>query len=121
DCAAMLPGVLRNIDRMAGLFGAASFLCIENDSEDATKRLLQRWCEARPTARLITRDGLGASCPVRTVRLAMLRREYVRLVSEEFADHDYLFVVDCDDGNADAIDVAAVARAVAFLARGPAR
>jgi hypothetical protein len=121
NCAATLPRVLANIDRMAGLFAEAAFVFVENDSRDATKRQLADWCETRSTARLITRDGLDAACPIRTIRLARLRSEYISLVSGEFGDRDYLFVIDCDEVNEAAIDLDAVARAVEFLARSPLR
>ncbi|MGE0260683.1 MAG: hypothetical protein AB7H71_14015 [Alphaproteobacteria bacterium] len=101
---------------MAGLFRASAFVCVENDSKDATKRELRAWQEARSTARLITLDGLDASCPVRTIRLAKARNEYLALIRAEFSDYDF-FVIDCDDVNVREIDLSAVARAVDFLGR----
>jgi hypothetical protein len=121
NCAEHLPRVLDNIGRMAGLFAAAAFVFAENDSTDATRHELRRWCGARPAARLIARDGLDAWCPVRTIQLARMRSEYLALVKTELSEADYLFVLDCDEVNTLEIDLFAVARAVDFLARGPSR
>jgi len=116
DCAAALPKVLANVDRIAGLFADADYVLMENDSKDTTKNLLREWCSSRPTAHLITRDDFNISAP-RTIRLAQLRGEYTALVKGKFADRDYLAVLDCDDVNSSAIDLDAVMRSIDFLAQ----
>ncbi len=112
DCAAALPRVLANVTRMAGLFAEAAFVFIENDSRDATKSQLEAWCGERPNARLISLDGLAASCPVRTIRLATARNRYLSAVRSEFSDYNLLIAL--DEVNAAEIDLAAVHRAVEF-------
>jgi hypothetical protein len=115
DCAAALPRVLAKVARMAGLFAETAFVFIENDSRDGTKSLLEAWCGERPNARLISLDGLAASCPVRTIRLATARNRYLSAVRSEFSDYNLLIALDCDEVNAREIDLAAVGRAVEFL------
>jgi len=121
NCAAFLPQVRENVDRIADLFAEVAFIFVENDSKDATKNQLRDWCDARPSSRLITRDGFDRSYPIRTIRLGKLRTEYVALVKAEFSEHDYLVVLDCDEVNVSMIDLDAVVRAIDFLAQDPSR
>jgi hypothetical protein len=115
DCAFWLPSVLRNIERIASLFDEAAFIFVENDSQDATKQILRSWCSERNNSRLISLDGLGSVQPVRTLRLARARREYIAALKADFSDYSYLIVLDFDDVNASPIDAQSVQRAVAFL------
>jgi hypothetical protein len=117
DCAVYLPRVLSNVSRMAGLFAETAFLFLENDSRDNTKQELALWCRDRANARLISLDGLTASRPVRTVRLAFARNHCLSLVRSQFSNYDFLFVVDSDDVNAQEIDLNAMTRAIEFLQR----
>src|SRR5271168_1556056 len=121
DCAATIPHVLDNISRMSGLFRESAFIFVENDSRDSTKAEIGRWCQAKPSARLISLDGLAATCPIRTIRLETARNHYLSLMRSDFRAHDYLFVLDCDEVNAAPIDLHAVTRAVEFLAAEPDR
>lgn len=115
DCAAMLPGVLDNIGRMSQLFAESAFIFVENDSRDSTKNALQSWCRGKSNARLVSLDGLAASCPFRIIRLEIVRNRYLSLVRSDFRTYDYLFILDCDEVNAAPIDLHAVERAVEFL------
>ena len=115
DCALYLPQVLANVARMASLFAESVFVFVENDSRDATKEQLTRWCGDRPNARLISLDGLATSQPSKTIRLAILRNQCLSQIRSEFSTFDYLFAVDCDDVNVQNIDLGAVRRAIDFL------
>jgi Glycosyl transferase family 2 len=121
DCAKQLRGVCENIDRLAGLFSRSAFVFVENDSTDGTKDVLQAWVRGHPTARLITRDGLAASCRVRTIRLAKLRNAYLRHVRYKARGFDYLIVLDCDEANEMPISCTSFTRAVEFLAQDSRR
>lgn len=114
-----LPLVLANIDAMASLFDEVAFIMVENDSDDATKATLKAWCAERPNARLMEFDGLDQQVPIRTLRLARLRKLCVSLVKAEFAHFDYMIPMDCDDANILPINLDAVRRAVEFLAADP--
>jgi hypothetical protein len=107
--------VLANVARMAELFRQSAFVFLENDSRDATKFELRRWCEGKERARLISLDGLARASPVRTVRLATARNHLVSAARRDFKDFDYLFILDCDGINAPRIDLEAVRSALAFL------
>src|SRR5579872_5449996 len=116
NCASWLPRALNNFERMAEIYSAAAFLFFENDSTDSTKEILQAWCSSAADRRLMTFDGLAKCCPVRTLRLAMLRNRHLALLREECSDFEHLVVVvDCDDVNAGDFDADAFRRAVEFL------
>src|SRR4029079_8306857 len=99
DCAQNVQGALANIANVASLFQDAAYLFVENDSSDATRDLISRWCSLRASARLVNLDGVSTSCTVRTMRLATARNAYLDIVRSEFTDYDYLFVVDLDDAS----------------------
>jgi SEC-C motif-containing protein len=115
DCALTLPGVLDNIWRMSQLFTESAFVFVENDSQDFTKREIQSWCRDKSDGRLISLDGLAASCSLRMTRLEIARNRYLSLVRSDFPLYDYMFVLDCDEVNAAPIDLVAVERAIVFL------
>ena len=115
NCEPALPNVLENIGRMAGLYSGSAFVFLENDSTDRSRDILQSWCSTAPEARLLTFDGLAGCCPIRTVRLALLRNRYLSILRTEYADYDHLIIVDCDDINAGPIDSDCFRRAVEFL------
>jgi hypothetical protein len=119
DCADILCSALDNVLQISRLFAESAFIFIENDSQDSTKVDIEQWCKRRPKARLISLDGLAASFPIRTIRLACVRNRYLSLIRSEFRAYDYLFVIDCDDANAEQIDLHAVRRAIEFLADQP--
>ena len=121
DCAAHLPGVCENIERLAGLFADSAVIFLENDSTDATKEVLRAWVDKRPNARVIDLDGLQASCRVRTIRLAELRNTYLKHVRREMGRFDYLIVLDCDEVNEMPISCASFMRALEFLAQDSQR
>lgn len=120
NCALTLPGVLANVARLSALFSASAVLVLENDSRDATRAAATRWCAGWPGGRVIAVEGLSAN-PVRTRCLAIVRNRALELVRADYADHDFLFMMDCDDVNAGDIGVDAVARAIAFLEDEPGR
>src|SRR5215469_6714691 len=121
DCAKHLQGVCENVERLAGLFDKSAFVFIENDSTDNTKEVLRTWVDKHPTAQLISRDGLQASCPVRTMRLAELRNTYLRHMRHQMRGFDYLIVLDCDEVNENPINSASFERALEFLAQNSRR
>lgn len=115
DCAKELPLVLANVERLAPLFGQAVFMFFENDSKDDTKAVLKSWLDGREGGYLAAQDGLAAQQPHRTLRLAIVRQAIIDAVRAQFADFDYLVLLDCDDVNVRPIDPPVFARAVRFL------
>ncbi|HLH97378.1 MAG TPA: SEC-C metal-binding domain-containing protein [Xanthobacteraceae bacterium] len=106
---------------MAELFKRSAFVFLENDSRDGTKLAIQRWCEGRRDAHLLSLDGLAAAAPVRTIRLATARNRLVAAVRRDYHRFDYLFVLDCDEINTPSLDLEAVKSALRFLQEGSDR
>jgi hypothetical protein len=122
DCERHLPGVLANLEALSGLFARSAFVLVENDSKDRTRSVLQHWGRGREGIYLATLEGLDAQLPPRTVRLAAARNHYLDVIRRsELRTFDYLFVMDLDNVCEDPIDVAAVARAMAFLEEDASR
>ena len=119
NCAEHLPAVLANIERMAETYAEAAFIFVENDSRDGSKRLLEEWCRNRPHALIITCYGIDAAYPLRTLRLAYLRGQYLAAAKSQFGGYDHLVGLDCDETNAMAIDTGTVRRAMDFLESNP--
>ena len=114
NCAAALPHLLNNMSRVSALFAQSAFVFIENDSTDSTKVEIGDWCRGKPNAKLISLDGLDASCPVLTIRLEIARNLYLSEIRSRFSAFDYLFVLDCDE-RAQSIELDAISRAIDFL------
>ena len=116
DCAPMLPAVLDNLARMAAMFAQSAFLFLENDSRDATRAILERWCRSRNHAAILSPEGPNSQSLQRTVRLAALRSQLIEAIRSRFDDYDLLVILDCDDVNATPVtDMTGFTRAVDFL------
>jgi len=115
DCAESIADVLRNIDSMAELFGEVAFVFVENDSRDETSKILERWGKGKDRFILVNMDGLDF-CPVRTVRLAIARNNYMEIIRDSgLKNFDYLFVLDMDGANGEPLDVGGVIKSLRFL------
>ena len=123
NCAKELPAVLRNIERLTGLFAASAFVFAENDSSDSTRQILEQWGAERGLFHLIKMTGLDAIVPQRTVRLEMVRSGCVEFIrkSEDLRAFDYLIVMDCDRVCAGQIEIGKFAAALEFLEQDRAR
>ncbi|MEI7932068.1 MAG: hypothetical protein WCI21_03305 [Alphaproteobacteria bacterium] len=119
DSGEALAPMLDNVERLQDLFAQSAAVFFENDSVDGTKAGLAAWCASHDNARVIEQDGLLAACPLRTVRMAKVRNQALSQVRKEFADWDFLFVMDCSEANNGAIDPEAVARAIHYMNREP--
>jgi hypothetical protein len=119
DSAEHLKAIFANIDNLASCFRDKAYIFLENDSTDHTRACLEAFRDVRPNTRLEHFDGLGESIPQRTVRLAWLRNHYLSLITQEYADYDYLLVIDCDDASAYRMDYLAFHRAIEFLDHEP--
>ncbi len=108
NCGAQLDGVLANIEGMASLYAKAAFVFVENDSQDDTKARLLKWLANRPLGSLLQLDGLVATEPSRTARLAQARNRYLDHVrSSSYIGYDDLVVLDFDNVNTGPIDLTA--------------
>ena len=75
-----LPRVLKNLERLARLYDRSGFVFIEGDSIDDSKAILKAWVAERAQATVIELDGLDASHPKRTDRLAFCRNAYIDFI-----------------------------------------
>lgn len=114
NCAQDVQGALANIANIASLFQDTSFVFVENDSADATRDLLSRWCAQRASARLVNLDGLSASHPARTMRLAAARNAYLEIVRSEFPHYDYVIVLDLDEASVTPLETNEVLQALEY-------
>ena len=113
---AFLPGVLDNLERLAGACERSAFVFVEGDSTDQTKSMLKAWCAARTDATLIEMDGLAERIPMRTERLAACRNAYLDFIkASPLAAYDQLVMLDGDNVNAVPLDLASFVRAAAWL------
>ena len=122
NCSAFLPAVLANIEALAATYDDHAVVIVENDSTDDTRAQLRGWAAERPRVRLIELDGLADRHPLRTDRIAQARNAYLAAAREPaFADFDDLVMLDFDNVNSNPLDVAAFARARAWLWAAPER
>lgn len=115
DCAAALPAVLGNIDRLGSRFKSATAIILENDSVDGTKQILAEWAES-PSRTCLTLDGLANIQP-RTMRLEFARNALKEAIafSPESSGLDVVVLIDCDSISERAIDSAQFDSAVQWL------
>ncbi len=113
-----LPGVLRNLEALAGLYDRAGFVFVENDSEDDTKAQLKAWLDGRPDAALIELDGLVDRGLKFTDRIATCRNAYLDFIkASPLGGSDHLVVLDADNINRRPIDLEGFARGRDWLER----
>jgi hypothetical protein len=120
NCAATLPDVLDNVARHRSLFAGSHVLFLENDSTDATRQIIAAWRAGQPDTGLITVEGLSGN-PIRTLCLETVRNRAIAAVKADFADHDYLFLLDADQVNSAPLETSLVGRAVTWLEEAPDR
>jgi hypothetical protein len=118
DCARYLAGALANIARFAAGFERTGYVFAENDSADGTPELLQNWLAGRAHSHLLSANGLIASQPARTARIALARNAYLEAIAQsELRGFDYLVMVDLDDVNTEPMSAEAFNAAVDYLER----
>ena len=116
NCEAHLDKVLENIGRLAALYAKAAFVFVESDSQDGTKAQMLQWLAPLPSGTLLQLDGLAATEPRRTARLALARNNALAYLRESpYADYDDLVVMDFDEANSTPLDREAFTAAVEFL------
>ena len=120
DCAAHLPAVLSNVERLATLFDEAAYVFVENDSVDATRQMLQSWGTPRPNFSLLNLAGLGRLA-IRTLRLEFARNVYLEFIRGDpaFSGFDRLCVLDMDEVGTYPIDVQEFSAALTFMQQTP--
>jgi hypothetical protein len=116
NCEFFLPSVFKNIDRISELATDVGYIFIENDSSDATKKILIDWGRSKTNFTFLNMDGLG-QLPIRTLRLEYLRNAYVQFIKNDpkLNQFDYLIVLDMDDVNSSGLDISKISESIEFL------
>jgi hypothetical protein len=116
DCEQYLPSVLKNVDRISSLFSQSAFLICENDSTDATRKILSDWGSAKTNFDLANLDGLVKS-KTRTMRLEFARNALVEIIRswEVVNSFKYLFLLDFDKANIRELDVQQLSTAMEWM------
>lgn len=122
NCARWLPDVLRNIERLAGGYSAASFVFAVSDSTDGSAGLLQAWLDAGRQGSLLDLGELAATLPRRTERIAFARNACLEEIARAgWTGRDHLVVLDLDDVLSAPAPVEAFEQAGRWLDEEPAR
>ncbi|MHB8900205.1 MAG: glycosyltransferase family A protein [Thermoguttaceae bacterium] len=101
DTAEFLPLTIARMERLGGYFADYRVIIYENDSQDHTLDLLQRWAHRnwRVTVLNETRQdplNLPCRCPRRGGRMAYYRNRYRDHVESSYRDFDDVLVADTD-------------------------
>lgn len=117
NSAEFLPRVLLNLEKLASCFDEVSFIFIENDSTDNTKKIISTWGEEKSHFKLFSMDGLDDYEKSRTVRLEIARNAYINAIHQDQTLHqfEYLIVMDMDDRGAYDLNLNALVSALSFL------
>ena len=116
NCEPHLHEVLKNLTRLAALYGEASFAFVVSDSKDGTISILVDWLAKGQCGCVIDLGNLERQMPLRTQRLAFVRNacmDQVRNNAE--ASYDHLIVVDMDDVLAAPVSADVFAKAAHWL------
>jgi len=116
DCEKFLPEVLKTINQISELFKDSGYVFLENDSSDATKKILNEWGRSKKNFTFLNMDGLG-QLPIRTLRLEYLRNACIQFIKSEISINgfDYLIILDMDDVNSSGLDVSKISESIEFL------
>lgn len=121
NCAAALPAVLHNIERLRSLCSTSRVLLLENDSSDDTASLIRAYGQSHDNVHALGFPGLNARIPIKTVRLAHLRNtalEWLRCHGG-WSSIDWLVVLDLDEVNAAPWDLAQLTQALLWWQKQP--
>ncbi len=96
---AFLPAGLRNMDKIAALFDKCSYVFVENDSKDNTKKIIKEWGKSKNNFHFISFDGLDAREKHRTLRLEITRNAYIDFLKNHptVQDTNFVIIIDLDD------------------------
>ena len=117
NSAEHLPDVLQNLEKIASHFEEVAYIFIENDSQDATKKVISDWGAGKDKFRLFSMDGLDDYEKSRTVRLEIARNAYIHAIRnhEQIKQYEYMIAMDMDDRGAYPLSTDALTSAIQFL------
>ena len=117
NSAEHLPDVFQNLDKIASHFEEVAYIFIENDSQDATKKVISDWGAGKDNFRLFSMDGLDGYEKSRTVRLEIARNAYIHAIRnhERIKKYEYMIAMDMDDRGAYPLNSNALTSAMQFI------
>lgn len=116
NCAAFLPGVLKNLELFSTFYDRAAFVFVVSDSSDSTAALLDAWGNARRTSVVVDLGKLKDRLPKRTSRLAYVRNiGLAELRRRGWSDYGHLIVTDLDNVMRDSVPIAGFLSAANWL------
>ncbi|HEY5225554.1 MAG TPA: hypothetical protein VIJ06_02065 [Methylovirgula sp.] len=116
DCAAHLPQVLANFERLASTVESACFILAEDGSSDSTRDALSQWCGERGNAHILNFDDLDAMPKRPSERQAVLRNRILAFIKDRgLTDYDGFCIMDFGAANAPEIATDGFAAATEFL------
>ena len=117
-----LPGVLGNLERLAGLYAEVAFVFVVSDTTDGSLLLLEQWLTTGRSGKAIDLGDLEPKLPLRTERIAFARNAYLDAVrASAWSDFDHLVVADLDDVMAMPVAIDGYKQATDWLDDGATR
>jgi len=112
-----LQAGLKNIEKIASIFNKCSYVFVENDSTDGTKRIINEWGISKDNFHYINFDGLDSKEKHRTLRLAITRNAYIDFLKNDASvkDTNFVIILDLDDRATHPLIEADLISAVKFL------
>jgi len=101
DVADTLPESMARIERLGEMFADYRVVIYENDSQDATREILDDWEKTDPRVVILSEcrgDPANPTlcCLKRAQRMAFYRNQYREYVAASYPDFDHVMVVDMD-------------------------
>jgi hypothetical protein len=89
-----------NIDLLCDFFNKTHIVIMENDSDDNTRYLLNKWFTTKTpdniTKHIILKDNLDKLYPLRAHRIAYCRNEILHYIFDNHLDDNYTYAIHCD-------------------------
>lgn len=107
NCAAFLPDVFKNIERIGSLFKSYSCVFVESDSTDNSYQILKQYAENNSNIHVVSMGNLEPRITSRTVRIAAARNVAIEMCEIQglMDTHDYYIQLCVDDVMAQEMDL----------------
>lgn len=118
DCSEALQINIPKIEELRLCFNSSAVVIVENDSKDATKKVLQDWSGTFPSVTIISKDYNTVTLPeptaanlypgtsiARIEKMATYRNIYIDWIENQEEKFDLVIMVDVDVENFSAMDI----------------
>ncbi len=96
DCEKSLPRFLKRIERLRRYFKNSTVYILENNSRDATKRLLEHYRDTNSNVVLCSSDEPELDAVSRMERMTELRNRCIDMVRDSSFEPQYYILIDSD-------------------------